>query len=72
MTLLTFGSMTFFAAGHVQDPSAPLQPSAPAGVVSVPVPTATPAPARFRDFFVSPSVPTTNVAPITRTRQSGG
>lgn len=70
MTLLTFGSMTYFAAGHVQDPAAPLQPGAPAGMVSAPVPT--PTQATRRSFFVSPTVPTTQLFPITRTRQSGG
>ncbi|MDE3193050.1 MAG: hypothetical protein KGN00_05125 [Chloroflexota bacterium] len=67
--LLSFGSMTYFAAGHVQDPAAPLQPSAPG--ISTPAPA--PAAARAsRRSFVSPTVPMTGVAPMTRTRQSGG
>lgn len=84
MTLLTFGSMTYFAAGHVYEPNAPLQPTAPNAAVSTRAPAAQ---VPFsgddsagddgsgddgRGFFVSPSVPTTNLVPITRTRQSGG
>ena len=78
MTLLTFGSMTYFAAGHVYEPNAPLQPTAPSAV-------STPAPAAQvpfsgddasgddgRGFFISPQIPTTVTPPITRTRQSGG
>ena len=86
MTLLSFGAMTYFAAGHMQESDAPLKPSAPAAVLaaSAPVPTpaarsrftspaATPAPAAANGgrSFVSPQVPTTPRAPVTRTRQSG-
>jgi hypothetical protein len=84
MTLLSFGAMTYFAAGHVQEADAPLKPSAPAAVVAAaaPMPTpaarsrftspaATPALANGGRSFVSPTVPTTPRAPVTRTRQSG-
>lgn len=69
MTLLTFGSMTYFAAGHVQDANAPLQPTAPAAIVAAPAPT--PTPATRRRTVISPTVPMTPQAPLTRTRQSG-
>lgn len=71
MTLLSFGAMTYFAAGHVQEANAPLQPSAPAQAVAAPAPTPTPAPATRRRTVISPTVPTTPQAPVTRTRQSG-
>lgn len=85
-TLLSFGAMASFAAGHLYEASAPLRPVAPAA--AVPAPTPRPlfrsAPSGDDDgggddggaddgrVFVSPQIPTTNAVPLTRTRQSGG
>ncbi len=69
MTLLSFGAMTYFAAGHVQEANAPLQPTAPAAVAAAPTPT--PTPATRRRTVIAPTVPTSPQAPLTRTRQSG-
>lgn len=75
LTVLSFGAIAYFAAGHVYEASAPLQPSAPASVLAAsgvaPDPTAAPI-QRDRRTFISPQVPTTTSrVPVTRTRQSG-
>jgi hypothetical protein len=44
VTLTSLGGMTSFAATHVQNAAAPLQPSASTTAVTVTTPTATPAP----------------------------
>ena len=44
ITLTSLGGMTSFAATHVQNAAAPLQPSASTTAAAATIPTATPAP----------------------------
>lgn len=65
ITITTFTGMSAFAATHVRNANAPLQPAANAAITQ-----ATPAPtARTRNTNTG-RVPTTNVAPLTRVHQS--
>lgn len=68
ITLTTFTGMSAFAASHVQNAAAPLQPSADWTTASAA--TATPAPTARRRTTVTGQVPTTTAAPRTRTRRS--
>lgn len=68
ITFSTFTGMSAFAATHIQNPAAPLQP--PGDGTTSQAATATPAPtARTRNTNTG-TVPTTTAAPRTRTRRS--
>ena len=66
ITLTTFTGMSAFAATHVQNSAAPLQPSADG--TNAPAATATPT-VRSRTT-VTNQIPTTTAVPRTRTRKS--
>ena len=68
VTLLSASSMTAFAATHVQNTAAPLQPTAPTTVAAAatPAPTATAA----RRTRVSTGVTTTTGTAVTTTHRS--
>ncbi len=65
LTFLSFGGTAFYAAGHTQNPDAPLKPAAQAS----PSPSPTPAVTRGR-LTLTPQVQTTPRQATTRTHQS--
>ena len=70
VTFLSASGMTAFAATHVQNTAAPLQPSAPpttaVAAVAIPAPTATPR----RRTTVTSGVTTTTTTAVTNTHRS--
>lgn len=67
ITLTTFTGISAFAATHIQNPAAPLKPSADSSQTQA---TPTPAPTARNRFTTTGRVPTTGVAPRTRTSSS--
>jgi hypothetical protein len=72
LTLSSFGGVTAFAATHVQNPTAPLQPTAPATIAASPTatPAATSRTTARRSTTVAPGVATATTTARTRTRSS--
>ncbi|HEY6959121.1 MAG TPA: hypothetical protein VI814_09875 [Candidatus Limnocylindria bacterium] len=67
ITFTTFTGMSAFAASHIQNSAAPLQPTADGTNAAA---TATPAPTARTRTTITNQVPTTTAAPRTRTRRS--
>ncbi len=68
ITLTSFGGMTIFASENMHAANAPLQPAAAAS--ATPTPTTAPAVVTTGRATTRRSVTSTNIAPVTRTKQS--
>lgn len=67
MTALSFAGMTAFAAGHLHNTAAPLQPAAPAAATTAPVIGTASSTGRLQ---LSRGVATTMARPVTTTHHS--
>ncbi|SRR5258705_10922890 len=69
ITLTSFGGMTIFASENLHAANAPLQPAATVAAAT-PAPTTAPTVVTTGRTTTRRSVTSTNIAPVTRTKQS--